>query len=70
MSEPDPLLTPMDLKRRDNKFGVALQRKYRKAGGFIPHIVLGNRIFYRTSSVEKWLAEQEAKVRGGATNDD
>ena len=62
MSESDPLITPMDLKRRQPKLGVALQRKYRRAGGFIPHISLGNRILYRTSSVEKWLADQEAKT--------
>jgi hypothetical protein len=55
-------MTPMDLKRREPKLGVALQRKYRRAGGFIPHISLGNRFFYRTSSVEKWLAEQETKT--------
>ena len=66
MSEPDPLMTPMDLKHREPKLGVALQRKYRNAGGFIPHISLGNRILYRTSSVAKWLADQEAKTMAPA----
>lgn len=73
MSEPsDPLLTPTELKRMEPQLGVARQRKYRKAGGFIPHIVLGNRIFYRTSSVGKWLAQQEAKAAaevGGDTDE-
>jgi hypothetical protein len=67
MPEPDDdeMLTPMDLKRLKPKFGLALQRKQREAGEFIPHIRIGNRYFYRRSSVEKWLAEQEAKASGG-----
>lgn len=62
MSEFDPLLSPTDLRRLEPKFGVALQRKRRKAGDFIPHIQINNRYFYRLSSVKRWLADQEVKT--------
>jgi hypothetical protein len=67
--ETDPLITPMELKRREPKFGLALQRKHRVVGDFIPHIQIGNRIFYRLSSVEKFLAEKETTQGDGGQGD-
>lgn len=67
MSEPDQLLSPTDLHRVVRKFGVAFQRNHREAGDFpIAHVVIGNRVFYRRSSVDRFLAEQEAKTAGDA----
>jgi len=65
----DILITPQELRLREPKFGLALQRKYRVAGEFIPHIRLGNRIFYRLSSVEKFLSEKETQGGGDADDD-
>lgn len=63
MPESDELLSPTDLHRKVHKFGLAFQRNHRKAGDFpIPHVQIGNRFFYRRSSVEKFLAEQEGKT--------
>jgi hypothetical protein len=65
MPEPDELLlSPTDLHRKVPKFGLAFQRNHRKAGDFpIPHTQIGNRFFYRLSSVERFLAgQQEAKT--------
>jgi hypothetical protein len=62
--ETDRLLSPTDLHRLEPKFGLERQRRHREAGDFIPHVVLGNRVFYRESSYRKWLAEQEAKTTG------
>jgi hypothetical protein len=75
MPEPDELLlSPTDLHRKVRKFGLAFQRNHREAGDFpIPHLQIGNRIFYRLSSVEKFLTQQEGKTtapRGGATKAD
>jgi hypothetical protein len=59
----DELLSPTDLHRKVRKFGLAFQRNHRKAGDFpIPHVQIGSRSFYRRSSVEKFLAEQEAQT--------
>ena len=69
MSEPDELLSPTDLRRLEPKFGLQFQRNHREAGDFVPHVRIGNRIFYRRSSVEKFLADQEAAHRGGAANE-
>jgi hypothetical protein len=65
MPEPDELLSPKDLRRLHPKFGLQFQRNHRAAGDFIPHLCIGNRIFYMRSSVTKFLAEQEAKATGG-----
>ena len=65
MPESDILITPQELRRKEPKFGLTFQRKHRVAGDFIPHIRIGNRIFYRLSSVEKFLAENEAQNGGG-----
>jgi hypothetical protein len=62
----DKLITPQELRRMEPKFGLAFQRKHRAAGDFIPHIRIGNRNFYRLSSVEKFLAE--AETQGGGAN--
>lgn len=67
--ETDPLLSPMDLKRLQPKFGLERQRRHRAAGDFIPHISVGNRVFYRRSAVEKWLDAQEAKTSGGGADE-
>ena len=61
----DDLLTPADLFRENPCWGIQFQRAHRAAGDFVPHIRIGDRIFYRRSTVEKWLAEQEAKASGG-----
>jgi hypothetical protein len=59
MPESDALLSPTDLHRRIKKFGPTFQANHRKAGDFpIEHVVIGNRIFYRKSSVEAFLAGQ------------
>lgn len=63
----DELLSPTDLRRLVPKFGLAFQRNHREAGDFIPHLSIGNRIFYRRSSVSKFLAEQEAKTAATAS---
>lgn len=34
--------------------------KWYKEGG-LPHIRVGRRVFFRTETVEKWLAEKEAE---------
>jgi hypothetical protein len=57
----DELLSPTDLHRKVPKFGLEFQRAHREAGDFIPHIRLGSRIFYRLSSVTKFLEDQESK---------
>jgi hypothetical protein len=62
----DPLISPQELRSRHPHFGLRRQRNHRVAGDFIPHIKIGNRIFYRLSSVEKFL--QEMEQQGG--NDD
>ena len=63
MPESDELLSPTDLHRKVHKFGLAFQRNHREAGDFpIPHVQIGNRFFYRRSSVERFLAEQEGKT--------
>ena len=62
----DPLISPQELRRRHPHFGLRRQRNHRVASDFIPHIKIGNRIFYRLSSVEKFLSESE--TNGG--NDD
>jgi hypothetical protein len=70
MPEPDELLSPNDLRRDNPRWGIQFQRTHRAAGDFVPHIQIGSRIFYRRSSVEKFLAEQEAKAmapRSGAS---
>ena len=60
MSESDPILGPKDLHRKIKAFGLEFQRAHREAGDFpIPHFRVGRRIFYRLSSVERFLAEQE-----------
>ena len=69
MSEPDPLLSPKDLHRRESKFGIQMQRRHREAGDFIPHLVIANRVFYRESAIKKWFDEQEAKAAGRSQDD-
>ncbi len=59
----DDLLTPADLYRENPCWGIQIQRRHRAAGDFVPHIQIGTRIFYRRSSVDKFLAENEK--RGG-----
>jgi hypothetical protein len=65
MPEEDTLISPQELRRMHPHFGLRLQREHRMAGDFIPHIRIGNRIFYRLSSVEKFLAESETGSGGG-----
>jgi hypothetical protein len=67
MPESDPLLSPQELRRKVPKFGLRFQHNHREAGDFIPHIKIGNRFFYRLSSVEKFLAESE--TNGGSHDD-
>ena len=55
----DKLLTPHELMYKIPHFGLRLQRERRKAGDFIPFIRVGHRIYYRESSVEKFLADAE-----------
>ncbi len=64
----DAFLSPTDLHRRVNKFGLAMQRNHRKAGDFpIPHEVIGNRTYYRESDVAAFIAgQQEAKAAAPA----
>ena len=53
MPESDELLSPTDLHRKVNKFGLAFQRNHREAGDFpIQHVVVGKRTLYRKSGVE------------------
>ena len=59
MPEDDTLITPQELRRIHPHFGLRLQREHRVAGDFIPYIKIGNRIFYRLSSFEKFLQEME-----------
>jgi hypothetical protein len=68
MPENDTLLSPHELMRLHPHFGLRLQRERRRAGDFIPHIIVGRRIYYRLSSVEKFFADSEAQNGGG--NDD
>ena len=63
----DTLITPQELRRIHPHFGLRMQRVHRVAGDFIPHITIGNRIFYRLSSVERFLAESE--TNGGGDDD-
>ena len=67
MPENDTLLSPHELMRLHPHFGLRLQRERRRAGDFIPHIIVGRRIYYRLSSVEKFLAESE--TNGGSHDD-
>ena len=57
----DDILTPNDLYREHPCWGIQFQRAHRAAGGFVPHLQIGNRIFYRRSSVNKFLAENETQ---------
>jgi hypothetical protein len=68
MPESDILISPEELRRMHPHFGLRLQREHRVAGDFIPHIKIGNRIFYRLSSVEKFLADSETS--GGNHDND
>ena len=63
MPEHDPLVSPPELHRMEPKFSVAMQREHRKAGDFIPHIQIGTRIYYRLSSIRRFLAEKETTVQ-------
>jgi hypothetical protein len=68
MPQNDTLLSPHELMRLHPHFGLRLQRERRKAGDFIPHIRVGHRIYYRRSSVEKFLAESETQNGGDHDN--
>lgn len=60
---PDGVLTPVELSHKYPQWGVAMQRRHREAGDFIPHIQIGNRIYYRLSTIETFLAERETTVQ-------
>jgi hypothetical protein len=62
----DTLISPQELRRMHPHFGLRLQREHRVAGDFIPFIKIGNRIFYKRSSVNRFL--QEAEQQGGNTD--
>ncbi len=59
-----PVFSPQELHRRVPQFGIQMQRHHRQAGDFpIPHTSVGNRIYYRRSSVDRFLAEQETEPK-------
>ena len=62
----DDILTPVDLHREHPRWGLQFQRAHRQRGDFIPFVRVGNRIFYRRSSVNKFLEEMEQQ----GNNDD
>lgn len=54
------LLTPQQLASQLNVTGRTLQRwELSRIGP--PRVVIGRQIFYRVSSVEKWLEEREIR---------
>jgi hypothetical protein len=59
----DDLLTPADLYREHPCWGLQFQHAHRVIGDFVPHIRIGSRIFYRRSSVERFLAESEKSIQ-------
>ena len=53
------IITPVGLYREHPCWGLQFQSAHRKKGDFIPFIRVGNRIFYKRSSINKFLAEAE-----------
>jgi hypothetical protein len=64
-SDDDKLVSPHELWTNQPHLGLRMQRN-RRRDGTLPYMVIGTRIFYRESSIKKFLAE--AEQRGG--NDD
>ena len=65
----DPVLTPGDLHREQPRWTPQSQRRHRISGDFIPFIKIGNRVFYKRSSVTRFLAENEQTIQSRQDSD-
>lgn len=57
----DPLLTPAQM-RALIPVAEPTQRHWRYQGTGPQWVVLGRRIFYRLSAIERWIADQERQM--------
>lgn len=57
----EEVLTPLDV---ENEFRIprSSQKKARASGSFVPYFRVGRRVYYRRSTIEAWMAQQEQQV--------
>jgi hypothetical protein len=57
----EKLYSPHELMAKIPKLGLRMQRNRRRDGS-LPYLVIGSRVFYSESGIERFLSEAEQQV--------